>query len=184
LYAEATARLLTAGHIDAAAGHLRDLRDTAQEALREMRLLIFELRPPALENGLASALQNRLDAVESRGGLKTELHVAGKEAGSLALHTELYHIALEALNNALKHANAQSVQVALRYEDAGIQLEICDDGIGFDPAIARLGGGLGLAGMRERAQRIGALLEVDSAVGKGTSILVRVPTQPNPNGGT
>jgi PAS domain S-box-containing protein len=184
LYAEATARLLTAGQIDAAAGHLRDLRDTAQEALREMRLLIFELRPPALENGLASALQNRLDAVESRGGIKTELHVAGKEAGSLALHTELYHIALEALNNALKHANAQSVQVDLRYEDAGIQLEICDDGIGFDPAIARLGGGLGLAGMRERAQRIGALLEVDSAVGKGTSILVRVPTQPNPNGGT
>lgn len=184
LYAEATARLLTAGQTEAAVVHLRDLRDTAQEALREMRLLIFELRPPALENGLASALQNRLDAVESRGGIKAELHVEGNEAGSLVMDTELYHIALEALNNALKHANAQSVQVHLQYCAESIRLEICDDGIGFDPAAARLGGGLGLAGMRERAQRIDALLEVDSAVGRGTRILVRVPTQSNQNGGT
>lgn len=184
LYAEATARLLTAGQSDAAAGHLRDLRDTAQEALREMRLLIFELRPPALEMGLANALQTRLDSVESRGGVQAELRAQGEPVGSLVLQTELYHIALEALNNALKHASAHRVQVHLRYADALIQLEICDDGTGFDPTTARAGGGLGLTGMQERAERIGATIEIDSAVGQGTKIRVRVPIQPKQNGGT
>ena len=73
LYAEAAARLLTSGDAAEAAGHLRSLRDTAQDALREMRLLIFELRPLALEKvGLVAALRARLDAVEARGGMQAE----------------------------------------------------------------------------------------------------------------
>ncbi len=71
LFAEASARLLAMEDYSKAADHLHELRDTAREALQEMRLLIFELRPSALEhNGLASAIQARLDAVEMRGGIK------------------------------------------------------------------------------------------------------------------
>lgn len=175
LFAEASASLLAIGDYSTAAEHLRELRDTAQEALREMRLLIYELRPPALEhNGLAAALQSRLDTVEMRGGMKSELHRSGEEHLPLELQKELYHIAQEALNNALKHARAQRVDVYLFFSETEVQLQVCDDGKGFDPAnLPR--GGLGLAGMYERAQRIGGKLVVESSPGSGTKVTVRVP---------
>jgi len=175
LYAEATARLLTSGQTEAAAGHLRDLRDTAQEALREMRLLIFELRPPALENGLASALQTRLDSVESRGGIHAELHVDGKENLSFAMQSELYNIVLEALNNALKHARAQRVQVHLLFETKRVSIQVSDDGVGFEPTSALSSGGFGIPGMQERAQRIGGKLDIVSQQDNGTQVTIQVP---------
>jgi PAS domain S-box-containing protein len=184
LYAEACARLLNAGQLREAAEHLREMRDTAQEALREMRLLIFELRPPALEKrGLAAALQARLEAVETRGGMQAELHVEGKEKLQPAVQEELYHIAMEGLNNALKHAKAHRVQVSLRFEPDSTYLEVCDDGGGFDPGIGRSGGGYGLSGMAERAQRIGGILHIESSPGKGTSVSVRVHEHLPKNGG-
>ena len=128
LYAEAAARLLTAGQHAEAADHLRELRDTAQEALREMRLLIFELRPPALEkSGLVAALQARLEAVEGRGGMQTELQVEGAHEADrvpLAIQEELYQIAREALNNVLKHAHAQHVRVHVQFKDTATCLEV------------------------------------------------------------
>jgi PAS domain S-box-containing protein len=176
LYAEAAARLLTAGKHPEAADHLRELRDTAQEALREMRLLIFELHPPALEkSGLAGALQIRLDAVEGRGGMQTDLQIEGAEKLPPPVQVELYHIALEALNNVLKHARARHVRVAIRFLDTATCLEIEDDGAGFELSIAQGGGGLGLDGMRERAQRIGAKLQIESAPGQGTKVMVEAP---------
>ena len=182
MYAEAAARLLTTGKEATAAEYLRDARDTAQEALREMRLLIFELRPPALEKGgLTGALQARLDAVEKRAGVQAELRVVGVEdmAGvewlPRAIQQELYQVAQEALNNSLKHAGAKNLQVCLHLKDAIVRLEIGDDGIGFDPANAKAGGGLGLPGMRERVQRIGGHLQIKSAPGRGTTVSVEVP---------
>jgi signal transduction histidine kinase len=178
LYAEAAARLLLAGDNTTAASHLRELRDTAQEALREMRLLIFELRAPALEkSGLAAAIQARLDAVEGRGGVQAELQVEGEESLPFAIQEELYHAVQEALNNALRHAKAQRVQVRLQFQDAATRVEICDDGLGFDPTVAGEGGGFGLRGMRERAQRIGGSLQIESAPGKGTKVSILVPTK-------
>jgi signal transduction histidine kinase len=175
LYAEAAARMLMDGENTEAAACLRELRDTAQEALREMRLLIFQLRPLALEkSGLAAALQARLDAVEGRGGMQVDLQVQGTEQLSSAVQQEMYHIAQEALNNVLKHATAQHVQVHLQFLDAATCLEICDDGVGFEPEIARERGGLGLRGMQERAQRIGGQLQIESAPGKGTKVKVTI----------
>ena len=179
MYAEAAARLLVTGDIITAAEHLRELRTTAQEALREMRLLIFELRPPALEKiGLAAALQARLEAVEVRGGMQTELRVEGEHDSkclACAAEDELYHIAQEALNNILKHSNAQHVWVHLQFAEAKTVLAIRDDGVGFMPTAVGNGGGLGLAGLKERAERIGANLEIDSMLGNGTEIRVVVP---------
>jgi signal transduction histidine kinase len=154
------------------------LRDTAQEALREMRLLIFELRPPALEkSGLMAALQARLEAVEGRGGVLTELQVEGAQEADrvpLAVQEELFQIAREALNNVLKHAHALHVRVHVQFRDMAARLEVWDDGVGFDPAQIRERGGLGLPGMKERAQKIGADLQVTSEPGKGTSVRVTV----------
>jgi signal transduction histidine kinase/ligand-binding sensor domain-containing protein len=179
LYAEAAAEQLVAGETETAAGHLRELRDTAQEALREMRLLIFELHQPSLEmGGLAAALQARLEAVETRGGMHAELQVEGSGQLPRPVQSELYNIAQEALNNALKHAHANRVRVLLRFAAEATGLEVSDDGIGFDPADDSLRGGFGIPGMKERAQRIGGSLQIESAPGKGTKVIARVPASP------
>jgi len=178
LYSEAVARMLASGAGSEAVEHLRELRATAQEALREMRLLIFQLSPPALDTCcLANALQTRLDAVEARGGLKVDLQAHGAERLTPRARQELYQVAQEALNNALKHARAQSVRILLEFGEHETRMDVADDGCGFEPEQAVRGGGLGLRGMRERVQGIGGTLRIESSPGKGTTIHVTVPAE-------
>jgi signal transduction histidine kinase len=176
LYAEAATRQLATGQVELVSEHLRELRDTAQEALREMRLLIFELRPSILDSeGLTNALRARLEAVEERAGLEVELHLEEEMVLPTAVEEGLYRIAQEALNNALKHACARRVCVSLDHREGAIVLEIVDDGVGFDPSTAVEGGGLGLDGMIERAAQMGAELVLDSEPGAGTRVRVEIP---------
>jgi signal transduction histidine kinase len=119
-----------------------------------------------------------LDAVETRGGMHAELLVEGSEQLPSPVQAELYYIAQEALNNALKHAHANSVRIHLRFGEAETEMEISDDGVGFEPASDGMGGGFGIPGMKERSQKIGGILKIDSAPGKGTSVIVRVPVNP------
>jgi signal transduction histidine kinase len=175
LYAGAAAEQLNSGSPETVAGHLSELQDTAQTALREMRLLVFELRPSALEQGgLVAALQARLDSVEARGGMKTDLQVEGEENLSPATQAELYNIAMEALNNVLKHAQAQSVRIRLEFGPDLTKLEIHDNGKGFEPE-ERLPGGFGITGMKERARKIGAQFQLQSSADSGTNVLIQVP---------
>jgi signal transduction histidine kinase len=176
LYAEAAARLLDARRTIEAADHLRELGTTAREALREMRLLIFELSPPALETGsLADAIQMRLDAVEARGGMPVQFCVEGTERLGKECRQELYQIAQEALNNVLKHSKSQTVKILLRFGEKETRLEISDDGVGFNQAQAEKSGGRGLRSMRERVQRIGGSLSVHSNPAGGTRLCVTAP---------
>jgi nitrate/nitrite-specific signal transduction histidine kinase len=175
LYAEAAARTLASGQVGVATTYLSELRETAREALQEMRLLIFELRPPVLEReGLVAALQARLEAVESRGEVETELLVEGEGRLPGEIEEVLYRIAQEALNNVLKHAQAHHIVVRLHQGPDGAMLEVCDDGVGFDPDAARQPGSLGLCGMQERAQSIGGELELETTPGQGTRVRVRI----------
>jgi signal transduction histidine kinase len=108
----------------------------------------------------------------------TEMQVEGaQEAGRVPLpvQEELFQIAREALNNVLKHARALHVRVHVQFQDTGTCLQVSDDGAGFDPVQIRERGGLGLPGMKERAQKIGADLQITSEPGKGTRIRVTVP---------
>jgi signal transduction histidine kinase len=179
LYAEAANRLLRAGEIEQATHYLSDLRVTAQEALGEIRLLIFELRPPILEKeGLAAALRARLESVEGRSGLKTIFQTKGNEQMRLPLELEtgLYRIAQEALNNVLKHAQAQQVRVCLQAQvpEGRVILEVNDDGQGFEVANGTGQGKLGLHTMRERAALLGGELVIKSKPGLGTQVRVEV----------
>jgi signal transduction histidine kinase len=177
LFAQAAASQLENGDSATAAAHLTDLRDTAQEALGEMRLLIYELRPLGLEEkGLSAILQERLDAVETRAGVQCKLSVEGGDLIPLDVQAELYHIAQEALNNVLKHAHARNVAVRLHAGETGITLEVQDDGSGFDPSTARRGG-MGMVGMRERVQRLGGIFTIESEPGSGTCVSVQLPIQ-------
>ncbi len=176
LYAEAAARQLDAGMIAPAAEHLRQLRHTAQLALREMRLLIFELRPSALEaEGFAAALQARLESVEMRTGLEADVSIDEKIRLTPEMENDLYWIVQEALNNALNSAEANKVAVSLWCESDQMILQIADDGVGFDPGISSTGGGLGLRSMQERAEKLGGQLQIESQPGAGTVVRVEVP---------
>lgn len=174
LYAQAAHMAILAGKQDEAIENLEELRNMAREAMTDMRLLIFELHPPRLEEeGLAAALQGRLASVETRTGLQTDLHVEGERRLPLSVEEELYWIAQEALNNVVKHGQAKKVTVRLQFDEKSVCLEVRDDGIGFEPAKARQSGGMGLRGMEERAERINGKLEVESAPGHGTTLKVR-----------
>ena len=175
LHAQAARRLLAAGEVASAADSLGVLQDTAQEALDEMRLLIFELRPPILEQvGLVAAVQARLNAVEGRANLQTTLIADGDDDLPPFVEQALYRIAQEALNNVLKHAHAQHVTVSIMHQRLTVILEIRDDGVGFDPSIVHAQGGLGLRGIAERVAQLNGTYKLQSALGAGTQLGVEL----------
>jgi signal transduction histidine kinase len=170
-------QLITAG--DAAPqpdAQLRRIKEIAQQALKEMRLLIYELRPTALDqDGLVDALRKRFDAVENRVGIEGRVVMGDLIDLTPAVAEGLYRIAQEALNNALKHAFATRATVRLFVEADHLLLEIEDDGRGFDVATAEGKGGMGIASMRDRTRQLGGELRIRSDIGAGTKVTVRTP---------
>lgn len=176
MQSEAALRQLSANNLDKVRNSLREIKASARESLQETRLLIFELRPPLLENeGLAAALRARLEAVETRSRLQVQIDIQDYGQPNPAIENGLYRIAQEALNNVLKHAHAGQVRLVLTKEHGSLLMQISDDGRGFDPQAHHERSGLGLTNMRERAQQIGGSIKVHSAAGEGTSIIAEVP---------
>lgn len=154
---------------------LGHLVESARQALKEMRLLVYELRLASPDEiGLVEALQHRLDTVERRAGVEAQLVVETDASWPKIWETELYPIAVESLNNALKYACASRVTVWLTGSFDHFKMEIADNGRGLDPSEKNgRGKGLGLCGMAERAQRLGGQIEVQSAPGQGTQVTFR-----------
>lgn len=176
LYAQAARGKMAAQDLEQARQYLEDIQNTAQESLADMRLLIFELRPPILEReGLVAALQNRISAVENRAMIKAEIRCSLAERLPRGVEEGLYQIAREALNNVIKHAHARNVAINIERSAASVRLEIQDDGVGFDPETAIRKGCLGITNMQERAQAQGWEMQVASRPGEGTRIRVEVP---------
>lgn len=176
LYADAARLAFTRQKWEALEQNLQEVRNMAREAMYDMRLLVFELRPFILDKeGLGSALRSRLAAVEGRAGLNTEVLVKGERRLPIGIEEEIYRIAQEGLNNVVKHSKAREVQIHLKYGEDTVCLEIIDDGMGFDPAIASQNGGVGLRGIQERAQKLGGSLEIESTSGTGTHLTVKIP---------
>jgi PAS domain S-box-containing protein len=175
LFAGAGLKVLHQGDSTLAEQHLARIDQAAQQALKEMRLLVYQLRPSDyLDEGLVGALERRLQAVEKRTSLNARLIVEGKLNLDEAEEVALYRIAEEALNNTLKHAQAQSVSIILHGLDSRVILEIVDDGIGFEQQQAACSGGVGLSSMRERTAALGGQIEIHSQPGHGTHILVTI----------
>ncbi len=176
LLAVAGQRMIQAEDLQQIAGNQARLGEIAQQALQEMRLLVYELRPLALESeGLIGALEQRLETVERRAGIQARVLVEGDVELAPDLEEELYRIAQEALNNELKHAGASQVVLSVRVAEGSVGLEVADDGHGFDLAEVQDKGGLGLISMQERADKIGGQLTIHSAPGEGTRVMVTVP---------
>jgi signal transduction histidine kinase len=170
-------RLAAKGELDSVEDSFSEIEDVAQQALKEMRLLIYELRPLALENeGLQGALHHRLSAVEKRAGVEARLVMDNVLNLSPEVEEALYAIAIEALNNALKHASATIVTVKLHSSDSLLRMEVIDNGCGFDPLKAEKSRGMGLKSLRERVEHMNGKLEIISSPGAGTDVCVEVAT--------
>jgi signal transduction histidine kinase len=175
---------------DAARASLERLRALAGEALEELRSLIFELRPPELErDGLCGALRKHAEMLRRLHHLEIDVDIddtipAPRAAGATgpavartgARDREILRVAQEALQNAIRHAGPRRLGVRLGRRDGRIELEVSDDGAGFDPADPELRSRrLGLTSMEERAQRLGGSLEIRSAPGAGTTVRLKAP---------
>ncbi len=178
LFAEAGQRLMRSGDHERVEKYLERLGKTAQDALREMRLLLYELRPLAFQSGkLTEALQQRLDAVERRAGLSAHLITSDLPPLSPKIEQGIYHIALEALNNVLKHSRSAVVTVTLTHNLSSLMLKVSDNGVGFAVEAALAQGGMGLSNMRERAEELGGMFGIDSSEQAGTQITVLLPLE-------
>jgi signal transduction histidine kinase len=175
LTAEAASTLLPRD-ATAARAQLDRLQELVAEALEELRSLVFELRPPALENeGLATTLRKHVDVLRRVHRREIGLRVSATPRLSARADGEVFRIAQEALQNALRHARAEHVDLTLEARDGALVLSVADDGDGFDPADPALRSRrLGLTSMEERARAAGGRLEIDSRPGAGTTVRLEV----------
>jgi len=154
---------------------LEELRQLTRGALAEMRTMLVELRPSALtEKPLGELLRHLTEATTSRTRVPVALTVDGDSSLDPNLQIVLYRIAQESLNNIAKHARASQASVSLNCQPGRVLLCISDDGCGFDPDDV-LPDRVGMGTMRERAENIGATLEIDSQPGHGTQVIVNWP---------
>jgi signal transduction histidine kinase/HAMP domain-containing protein len=158
---------------------LHQVHTLTKAASAEMRVLLWELRPEALEKtSLEELLSQLTSAVRGRKQAQVSLDTQMEQPEALPnpVHVAFYRITQEALNNVVKHAQARHVQLSLRSLDDRVEICIEDDGQGFDTGGSA--GGLGMGTMRERAEAIGAALDITSTVGSGTQVVVRWRRQP------
>jgi len=170
---EAAQAGIEAGSIIAPLEVLSRIGENARQAVKEMRLFLYEMQPVDLKDGLVSSLQHRLAAVEGRADIKARM--VSDEDIQLEKDNEiaLYYIAMEALNNILRHAQAKNVSVKLKQTRQNVNLEVQDDGHGFD--IKKLdNSGLGLRNMKERAMQANGNFKIVSRPKMGTKIIVSV----------
>jgi signal transduction histidine kinase len=160
---------------DAVQSHIARATELARQSLSEARRSVRALRPRALEDvPLATAIHSMIRKLTDGTDIRPEVTVLGKPWPLVVeWEEELLRIVQEALTNTLKHANASLFEVKLLFEGSGLQLEIHDDGIGFDATGQHEG--FGLMGMSERANRVGGKLTVLSLPGKGAEIRVALP---------
>jgi len=167
------ARTLVARSPQRAPAVLGGLKTAVDDTIDTVSALSRGIYPRRLaDNGLAAALSG----AATGGPLPVHVTVQGLDRMRSDVEIALYFCALEALQNAAKHAGATAATVRLRRTSEGVDLVVADDGIGFSPAA--VGPGSGLANMTDRAESVGARIRVDSAPGRGTVITIRVPWAP------
>jgi signal transduction histidine kinase len=176
LFSETLISLLNKNRLDDAILVAERVQDSGRRALKEIRLLLFETQSQKTDEitDLIAALKERFNFVENRVGVQTDIILDGTLARIPPEWNEnLFWITIEALNNALKHAQANKVKVCFRCKDKRLEMEIIDKGLGFDAALSD-GGGMGMHTMRERAELLGGQLSITSSPGQGTSVLLSV----------
>ncbi|HEU4964924.1 MAG TPA: sensor histidine kinase [Bacilli bacterium] len=162
-------------------GELRELKEIVRKSLSEVRQIIFDLRPMALDDlGLVPTLRRYLADFQDKYGIITELKLFGREKRfHTGLEVAIFRSIQEALNNIWKHAKARTAIVRLEMTDKQLIAHIEDDGVGFfveEMLDDEQGGHFGLLGMQERVQLLDGKLEIKSTKNKGTRVMISLPT--------
>ncbi|MEX2355874.1 MAG: sensor histidine kinase [Thermaerobacterales bacterium] len=177
---EVSERLLDSD-LDRARSELAGLRDAVRQSLQDVRKIIFDLRPMALEDlGLVPALKTFTGALKERSGLACQINVTGDDhRHSSALEIAAFRIVQEGLNNVLKHAGTEQALVDVHIDEEVIRLVIRDQGCGFNAAAQEDAGGdhFGLMNIRERVSLLQGTMAIDSRPGAGTTVTVTLPAR-------
>jgi PAS domain S-box-containing protein len=154
------------------------LTETIQQTKKDMRLLIYELKPSVLgQEGLVKALQRRAEMLEKNSQIHTVLQIDCMPSFTEEVEGEIFGIVQEALNNVLKHSNATKVNIHLFSKDGNFIVTIKDNGLGFPASQLKEHKGEGFSNIYERSKRIGGKLQVLSQINKGTKIVLKLPLQ-------
>lgn len=169
-------RHLSAGRLEEAERTLREIKETKNRTSDRIRALIRDLhRSPLGPAGLADAIHGFISETARDADVEFRSDIEEIELPP-PIALLLYHIAREGVMNALKHAQARTIDVSVKQVGDEVELVLRDDGVGFDPEAPPPEGHYGLTMMRERAAVAGGAIRVDSAPGEGTTITVRMPT--------
>lgn len=176
LFSQTLQSALDKNNIERARRIVEQVQESARQSHKETRLLLFELQAPGKGRNvdLIRDLENRLAKVENHAGIGSQIVQKGslKHIPSKWLE-DLYWMIIEALNNALKHAQARKMRIVINASPQELEVEVIDDGRGF--SVAKVGaGGMGLANLRERAALLGGELTIDSEPTKGTCVRFHV----------
>lgn len=158
---------------------LQQLEAEIETVIGDIRRVVYNLRPPTLDElGLVGALREYVAGFSHQAGRAAALTVSVEAPAALpalpaAVEVAAYRIVQEAVTNVLRHAQATSCQIHLLVEDT-LQITVSDDGTGFEEA-ERIGTGMGLTSMRERAEELGGTFTIGNVVPKGTQIIARLP---------
>jgi signal transduction histidine kinase len=152
------------------------IRTAAESAVRSIRDMALLLRPPMLDDlGLIPALEWQARETSRRSDMEVEVHASGlPDSLSDRVRVGIYRLAQEALQNAARHAHAKNAKVIVKGEPDKVEIEISDDGIGFQPERTR---GMGILGMEERVRQLDGTIELRSAPGRGTTVYVVLPLE-------
>jgi signal transduction histidine kinase len=153
--------------------NLQYLEATSIQAMREMRLLLYQLRAPGGDTDIHAAMEARFNQVERRLGLHATYEIEDNIVLPVHFQHEIWRIITEALNNTLKHSDAKQVQVRIFEADEHLMVTIQDDGIGLDDSQDTPG--MGLRNMRTRAGALGGRLIISSKPAHGTKVELDIP---------
>ncbi|HEX9334198.1 MAG TPA: two-component regulator propeller domain-containing protein [Anaerolineales bacterium] len=168
-----TARGLLNGHGNSVSMHLSEAEDLVTDVIQELTFLVQEIYPIALqEKGLVTTLREHIFEWENRNDTRVKLITRNERRLSLEVEQALYRITQEALANVARHSDARRVDISLVYNSDSVQLSVSDNGCGFDVNAKH---GMGLRSIRERVSSIRGTVQIQSAPGQGTRLLVQVP---------
>jgi two-component system sensor histidine kinase DegS len=160
---------------------LIDLKVQVRGSLEEVRKIIFNLRPMALDDlGLTPTLRKYIQDVEDKTKMHTKFEVVGRDMRlPSGMEVAIFRLVQECVTNALKHAKATSVNLEITFQKQMVKITIQDNGVGFNveltEARASAGSHFGLMGMRERVELLEGRLDIESAIGEGTRISMLIP---------
>ncbi|MFX0560625.1 sensor histidine kinase [Tepidibacillus infernus] len=179
LRTEIAERFMNVKQMDQAIQELKDLKVMVRQSLADVRKIIFDLRPMALDDlGLFPTLRKYIQEMAKRDNLDIDLSLAGRERRlPSGMEVAIFRLVQEALNNVVKHAQATKAVVKVEFQSGQIEVSVKDNGIGFDEEEQekQKEGHFGLMGMKERVDLLEGDLEIQSIKNKGTTIKIRVP---------